>query len=53
MALTSTTKLKNLVTNLGAYDVTLTEEEKQALDSLADRVKEDRYDEYGMAGING
>lgn len=52
-ALTSTTKLKNLQSNLGAYDVELSNDERVALDALADRVMGDRYDEWGMAGING
>jgi aryl-alcohol dehydrogenase-like predicted oxidoreductase len=53
MALTGTTKLANLKSNLGAYDVSLTTEEQALLDSLADRVKGDRYDEWGMQSING
>ena len=53
MALTGTTKLKNLKSNLGAYDVALSDDEQKALDALADHVRGDRYDEYGMAGING
>jgi len=53
MALTGTTKLENLKSNLGAYDVKLSDNEQAALDALADRVKGDRYDEWGMAGING
>jgi aryl-alcohol dehydrogenase-like predicted oxidoreductase len=52
MALTGTTKLENLKSNLGAYQVTLLEKERAALDALADRVRGDRYDEWGMAGIN-
>ncbi len=53
MALTGTTKLNNLKSNLGAYHVSLADDEKTSLDTLADRVKGDRYDEWGMAGING
>jgi aryl-alcohol dehydrogenase-like predicted oxidoreductase len=53
MALTGTTKLENLKSNLGAYDVELSNDEQVALDALADRVMGDRYDEWGMAGING
>jgi aryl-alcohol dehydrogenase-like predicted oxidoreductase len=53
MALTGTTKLNNLKSNLDAYNVQLSEDEKASLDTLADRVKGDRYDEWGMAGING
>jgi aryl-alcohol dehydrogenase-like predicted oxidoreductase len=53
MALTGTTKVENLKSNLGAYDVELTDNERAALDALADRVRGDRYDEWGMASING
>lgn len=52
-ALTSTTKLKNLQSNLGAYDIELTDDERKVLDTLADKVMGDRYDKWGMAGING
>lgn len=51
--LTGTTKLENLKSNLGAYDVELSDDEQTALDTLADRVRGDRYDEWGMASING
>lgn len=53
MALTGTTKLENLKSNLGACDVELTDDEQKTLDALADRVRGDRYDEWGMASING
>jgi aryl-alcohol dehydrogenase-like predicted oxidoreductase len=53
MSLTGTTKLENLKSNLGAYDVGLSDDEKMTLDALADRVMGDRYDEWGMASING
>ncbi|SHI02135.1 aldo/keto reductase [Desulfofustis glycolicus] len=53
LTLTGTTKLDNLRSNLGAYDVHLTEAERSALNALAERVMGDRYDEWGMAGING
>jgi len=53
MALTGTTKIANLKSNLGAYDVELYDDETKTLDGLADRVKGDRYDEWGMASING
>jgi len=53
MPLTGTTKLENLKSNLGAYNVNLSEDEQSALDALADRVMGDRYDEWGMAIING
>jgi aryl-alcohol dehydrogenase-like predicted oxidoreductase len=52
VALTGTTKLKNLKSNLGAYDVELSNDERVILDALADRVMGNRYDEWGMAGIN-
>ncbi|MET0026689.1 MAG: aldo/keto reductase [Candidatus Thiodiazotropha sp.] len=53
MALTGTTRLANLKSNLAAYDVTLSDDEIKVLNGLADRVKGDRYDEWGMASING
>ena len=53
LAIVGTTKLENLKSNLGAYDVALSEAEQAALDGLADRVMGDRYDERGMARING
>lgn len=53
MALTGTTKLQNLKSNFGAYDVELSAAEQATLNALADRVRGDRYDEWGMAGING
>lgn len=53
MALTGTTKLKNLKSNLAAYDVELDDDEQKILAALADRVMGDRYDEWGMAAING
>lgn len=53
MALTGTTKLENLKSNLGAYDVKLSDDERTTLDALVDRVMGDRYDEWGMASTNG
>jgi len=53
MILTGTTKLENLKSNLGTYEVELSDDEQTTLDALADRVMGDRYDEWGMASING
>lgn len=53
MALTGTTKRINLKSNLAAYDVELSDDELKILNALADRVMGDRYDEWGMASING
>ncbi len=53
MTLTGTTKLENLKSNLGTYEVELSDDEQTTLDALADRVMGDRYDEWGMASING
>jgi len=53
MPLTGTTKLEHLKSNLGAYNVELSDDEQSALDALADRVVGARYDEWGMASING
>ena len=52
MTIPGTTKLENLKTNLGAYAVQLTGEERDLLDLLADRVSGQRYDERGMSTIN-
>lgn len=53
LTIAGTTKRENLSSNLGAYDVELLDHEKAALDALADRVLGERYDEAGMAIING
>ena len=53
LTIPGTTKLGNLKSNMGSYDVELTPEELAKLDSLADRVIGERYDERGMAAING
>lgn len=53
LALTGTTKLEHLRANLGACDVELSDAERITLDALAARVLGDRYDTWGMAGING
>lgn len=53
MTIPGTTKLENLKINLGAYDISLADDEQTLLDRLADQVKGDRYDERGMSIING
>jgi len=53
LTIPGTTKLANLEANLGAYGIALTDEEEATLGRLADRVTGNRYDEYGMATING
>ena len=53
LTIPGTTRLENLKTNLGSYDVSLSPSELEALDALADKVKGERYDERGMAAING
>jgi aryl-alcohol dehydrogenase-like predicted oxidoreductase len=53
LTIPGTTKLANLKSNLGSYNVELTPEELAKLDSLADRVIGERYDERGMAAIDG
>jgi aryl-alcohol dehydrogenase-like predicted oxidoreductase len=53
LALTGTTKLEHLKANLGACDLELSHAERITLDGLAARVLGDRYDTWGMAGING
>ncbi|MBF0378015.1 MAG: aldo/keto reductase [Desulfamplus sp.] len=53
MAITGTTKLENLKSNLGTYGLELSNDELATLNALANRVKGDRYDKWGMASING
>lgn len=48
VAIPGTTKLANLKSNLAAADVTLSADDKARLETLAARVKGDRYDETGM-----
>ncbi len=45
--------VSNVHANLGAYEVTLTAEQLQALGKLADQVRGARYDEAGSARLNG
>jgi len=52
MTIPGTTRLENLKVNLGAYEIQLSDEEQATLDTLADRVRGDRYDEGGMSIIN-
>jgi aryl-alcohol dehydrogenase-like predicted oxidoreductase len=52
LALTGTTKVENLKSNLDAGDVELSHQERMTLEALAGRVMGDRYDKGGMAGIN-
>jgi len=47
-----TTKLDNLRINLGAYDLALRPEDRQALDALADKVQGTRYSQAAMTLIN-
>jgi len=53
MTIPGTTKLDNLMVNLGAYNIVLAEDELKRLNSLAAHVKGDRYDGRGMTIING
>jgi aryl-alcohol dehydrogenase-like predicted oxidoreductase len=52
VAIPGTTRLANLQTNLGSLDCRLTEEDRAALNELADKVLGDRYTPDGMAGID-
>ena len=53
VAIPGTTKLANLKQNLGAANVKLTPAAIAKLDSLAAKVKGERYDEAGLKGVNG
>jgi aryl-alcohol dehydrogenase-like predicted oxidoreductase len=52
VAIPGTTKLVNLQTNLGALDCRLTEENRAALNGLADQVLGDRYSPEEIAAVN-
>lgn len=52
VAIPGTTRLANLQTNLGALDCRLTQENRAALNELADHVLGDRYPPEEMAAIN-
>jgi pyridoxine 4-dehydrogenase len=52
VAIPGTTKLANLQTNVGALDCRLTEENRAALNELADQVLGDRYLPEEMARVN-
>ena len=51
-AIPGTTKLANLLINVGALDCILTEENRVALNELAGQVLGDRYTPEGMASVN-
>jgi aryl-alcohol dehydrogenase-like predicted oxidoreductase len=53
VAIPGTTKVANLEQNLAAADVKLTPAALARLDTLAAKVKGERYDESGMKGVNG
>ena len=53
VAIPGTTKSKNLRDNLGAYRVELSVSQLERLNTLADHVQGTRYDEAGMARLNG
>jgi aryl-alcohol dehydrogenase-like predicted oxidoreductase len=52
VAIPGTTRLRNLEVNLGALDLTLTDQDLASLDHLADGVRGDRYNEAGMAALD-
>ena len=53
MTIPGTTRLENLETNVGSYDISLEPRELDALNRLAERVEGERYDELGMRTIYG
>jgi aryl-alcohol dehydrogenase-like predicted oxidoreductase len=53
VAIPGTTRRENLKTNLGAADIELSTDHVAKLDSLADKVRGERYDEPGMRSVNG
>jgi aryl-alcohol dehydrogenase-like predicted oxidoreductase len=48
-----TTRLANLKANISAMDLSLDDADVAALDRLADQVQGTRYNERGMALLNG
>ncbi|HOI75531.1 MAG TPA: aldo/keto reductase [Syntrophales bacterium] len=52
VAIPGTTRLANLETNLGALDCRLSNEDRDVLNKLADKVLGDRYSPGEMAGVN-
>jgi aryl-alcohol dehydrogenase-like predicted oxidoreductase len=48
-----TTRVANLMTNLAAADISLSSNELARLDAIAQSVQGHRYDEQGMARLNG
>jgi len=53
LTIPGTTKLANLQVNLGATDIELSETQMASLNALADKVQGARYNEQGMASIDG
>jgi aryl-alcohol dehydrogenase-like predicted oxidoreductase len=53
VAIPGTTKLKNLESNLGALDVSLSAADLAELNGLSEKVKGERYNEWGMSLIEG
>ena len=53
LTIPGTTRLENLETNVGSYDISLEPNELDALNRLAERVEGERYDELGMRTIYG
>ena len=53
LTIPGTTRLENLETNVGSYDISLEPSELDALNRLAERVEGERYDELGMRTIYG
>ncbi len=51
VSIPGTTKLENLESNLGALDVSLTDEDRETLEGLGELVAGERYNEYGMQAV--
>jgi len=52
VAIPGTTKLANLMSNLGAAKISLSQDELTKLEGLADKVQGARYNETGMSAVN-
>jgi aryl-alcohol dehydrogenase-like predicted oxidoreductase len=52
VAIPGTTKLANLMSNLGAANISLSQDQLTKLEGLADKVQGARYNETGMSAVN-
>jgi aryl-alcohol dehydrogenase-like predicted oxidoreductase len=51
VSIPGTTKLRNLESNLGALEVSLTDQDRETLEGLGEQVAGERYNEWGMQAV--